>query len=383
MTPVRMPAFALPPVAVTLTVAAAILWWMMPLVVSDMDAFFVPWLGHIAATGPVASFAQPFSNYAPAYLYCLAALTPLYGIIPAVTLIKLLCLAGTVALAFAVRHVLIILEIPQPNRAAALVFALPSVLLNAGLVGQCDAFWTAPLVMALAAAINRRHVAMLAWCGLALGFKVQAILIAPFILALLINRRVPLALWPIAPAAFVATMVPAWAAGWPASDLAMIYARQAGEFSNLSFNAPNIWMIADALPIGLPLLGLSFAIAIGAIAGYIARFSVMPLEGKGLIAAALLAALVTAGLLPHMHERYFFLADILALLLALVNRDRASWTIAILVQAGSTLALFAYLSGIAGFAMLGGVAMIVATIRLARSLLKPAANDNPLMVRAI
>ncbi|GAA0313084.1 hypothetical protein GCM10009087_24080 [Sphingomonas oligophenolica] len=379
----RIPAPSLPPVAITLAIAAAILWWMMPFVVTDMDLFFVPWLGHIAAAGPVAAFARPFSNYAPGFLYFLAALTPLYGIIPAVTLIKLLCLAGTAALAFAVRHLLILLEVAQPNRAAALVLALPSVLLNAGPIGQCDAFWAAPLVMALAAAISRRHASMLVWCGLALGFKVQAVLFAPFVLALLINRRVPFRLWSIAPAMFVATMLPAWAAGWPASDLAMIYLRQAVEYPNLSFNAPNIWAILQALPIGLPLVGVAFAVSIGATAGYIARFSAMPLQGRGLIPAALLAALVTTGLLPHMHERYFFLADVLALLLALVNRDRASWTIAILVQAGSTLAVLGYLSGIAGLAMLGGVAMIVATIRLARTLLKPAANDNPLMVRAI
>ena len=40
-------------------------------------------------------------------------------------------------------------------------------------------------------------------------------------------------------------------------------------------------------------------------------------------------------------------------------------------------------SGVSGLAMLGGIAMLVATVRLARSLLKPAANDNPLMVRRI
>jgi len=56
---------------------------------------------------------------------------------------------------------------------------------------------------------------------------------------------------------------------------------------------------------------------------------------------------------------------------------------AILVQAGSTLALLSYLSGIAGLAALGAVAMIVATLFLARPLLKPAANDNPLMARTI
>jgi Gpi18-like mannosyltransferase len=379
----RPPALPLPPVPLTLAVAVAMLWWMMPLVAKDMQVFLIPWFDHIAALGPVAAFAEPFSDYAPSYLYLLAALTPLKGVASTMTLIKLLSLAGTAVLAFAARHLLIRLGAPQPDRAAALVFLLPSVLLNAGLLGQCDAMWVAPCVMAVAAAIDRKHAAMLAWCGLALGFKAQSVLIAPFFLALLIQRRVPFRLWPIAPAVFAATMLPAWAAGWPAGDLATIYLRQAGTYPALSFNAPNIWVILQALPLGAPLAGLAAAAAIGATAAYIARFSAQILDSRALLHAALLAPLVTAGLLPRMHERYFFLADILALVLALAYRDKRSWTIAILVQVGSTLALLGYISGLAGFAMLGGVAMIVATLRVARPLLQRAANDNPLLARAI
>jgi len=215
------------------------------------------------------------------------------------------------------------------------------------------------------------------------AFKAQAVLIAPFFLALLIKRRVPLWLWPIAPLVTIATMVPAWAAGWPAADLATIYLRQADTFQMLSFNAPNIWAILQALPLGLPLVGLAAAAAIGGTAAYIARFSAQTLDNRALLSAALLATLITAGLLPRMHERYFFLADVLALSLALVCRDRPSQTIAMLVQAGSTLALLGYLSGLTGFVTLGAVAMIVATVKLAVPLLKPAVNDNPLMARAI
>jgi len=379
----RKPVSPLPSIAVTLGVALVMAWVTMPVVTSDMPAYLLPWFDHIVATGPIASFEQPFSNYAPAYLYLLAALSLMSGVLPALMLIKLLSVAGTLVLALAVRHLLTRFDAPQPIRAAALLFAMPSLLLNATLLGQCDAMWAAPCVMGVAAAVDRRHRAMLAWFGLAVAFKAQAVLIAPFFLALLIKRRVPLWLWPIAPLVTIATMVPAWAAGWPAADLATIYLRQADTFQMLSFNAPNIWAILQALPLGLPLVGLAAAAAIGGTAAYIARFSAQTLDNRALLSAALLATLITAGLLPRMHERYFFLADVLALSLALVCRDRPSQTIAMLVQAGSTLALLGYLSGLTGFVTLGAVAMIVATVKLAVPLLKPAVNDNPLMARAI
>lgn len=373
----------LPSVLVSLATAAAMLWLSMPGIPKDMVTYLIPWYDHIVVTGPLAAFAEPFSNYTPPYLYLLAALTLFNGAASTMTLIKLLSLAGTLVLALAVRHLLIRLDAHQPGRGAALVLAMPSVLLNAGLLGQCDAMWTSACVMALAASVDRRHAAMLAWCGLALAFKAQAILIAPFFLALLIHRRVPFAIWLIAPVTFMVAMLPAWAMGWPASDIATLYFRQVDTFSALSMNAPNIWEILQALPLGVPLAGLATAAAIGATAAYLARFSTPFLDQRALLSAALLAPLMLAGLLPRMHERYFFLADVLAIVLAATYRDRSSITIAILVQSGSTMALFGYLSGFTGFVMLGAAAMIVATIRLAGPLLQPAANDNPLMARQI
>ncbi|QNA84385.1 hypothetical protein G4G27_10585 [Sphingomonas sp. So64.6b] len=376
------PLTQLPHVATTLGLSALILIGLWPLTGNDMASFLLPWFDHIVATGPVASFSTPFSNYSPPYLYLLAAITPFSAVVPAMTLIKLLSLLGTAALALAARHLLRLLGVTDANRAAALVFALPTVALNTGLMGQCDAMWAAPCLMALAAALRRRHVAMLAWCGLALAFKVQALLVAPFFLALLINRRVPIRLWPIMPLTTVIMMLPAWAAGWPAADLATVYLRQADTYDGLALKAPNIWAILQELPLGgLPMLGLALAAAIGASVAYIARFSTQPLTDRTIVSVALLATLLTTGLLPRMHERYFFLADVLALIMALVIRDRSSVRIAVLVQAGSILGIVNYITGINAMAIIGAFAMIAATVQLARPLLKPAANDNPLIAR--
>jgi hypothetical protein len=58
---------------------------------------------------------------------------------------------------------------------------------------------------------------------------------------------------------------------------------------------------------------------------------------------ALLSALLIPYLLPNMHERYFFLGDVLAFTAAYVRRDRISLVIALLVQAASFLSIVGYL----------------------------------------
>ena len=54
--------------------------------------------------------------------------------------------------------------------------------------------------------------------------------------------------------------------------------------------------------------------------------------------------MVVPFLLPKMHERFFFLADVLSFSIAWACRDRFSVGIAILVQGSSFLALYSYLS---------------------------------------
>lgn len=377
-----MPAFAVSTRTVILALVAAGTMYAVLLdnIGKDMIDYLLPWFDHIRSVGPIDAFRAPFGNYTPPYLYLLALTSLAAPLAHPIILIKALSIAGTAMLAAALWRLLVALGTPQAGRKALLVVALPSVVLNAGLFAQCDAMWAAACLMALAAAVSRRHAAMLAWCGLAVAIKLQPAFSAPLILALLIGRRVPLKYWPIAPLAFAAPMLPAILLGWPVGDIATIYLRQADWSPALSMNAPNIWSIVQAIPFvgALPLTGLAIAAAVGAAAWLIARFAHRPPSGDALIAAALLVTLVSVGLLPRMHERYFFLADILALALALARGDRQSWIVAALVQAGSMLALTGYLAGISLLPMLGADAMIVATWLVARPFLVSPANDNGL-----
>jgi Gpi18-like mannosyltransferase len=369
-----MPAAArplpLPPVWVSVAAFVLLGWWTREAETEDMATFLLPWLAHIRALGPVTAFAEPFSNYAPPYLYLLAAVSPLAAVIAPAAVIKLLSLTGNLVLALAMRRLLISLEAPQPGRAAALSLLAPATFANAALLHQCDALWAAALVMAVAAAVERRHPAMFAWCGIGLAFKAQAALAGPFFLALALARGVPFRVWLTTPAAMIAPMIPAVLAGWPVADLLTIYLRQAQYTELLSLNAPNIWAIIQlfAGPSAAALGPLAFAATAIAGAWYVARLvgrlhAATPSET---VAAAALAVMLTAGLLPRMHERYFFLADVLAI--ALLFARPTTWRVALGVQLGSALAILAYLTPVPAASVMlllaGAVAMIAATFRL-------------------
>lgn len=61
-----------------------------------------------------------------------------------------------------------------------------------------------------------------------------------------------------------------------------------------------------------------------------------------------------------MHERFFFLADLLSLASAYLRRDRLSIALVVLVQLGSILSITAYLAGLPWLNAAGSMFMAAA-----------------------
>ena len=333
----------------------AISWPTSP---PDMHEFLIPWYQHIVDTGPLTAFAEPFSNYTPPYLYLMAAASLLDPLLPPFHVIKLLSVACSVFLAYALGDLVRALDPRRSRMTGALIFLLPTAVINAAYLGQCDSLWAGAGVLAVAALVRQAAIPALLWCGVAIAFKAQAAFIAPFVIGSLIGLRVPLWQWTIPVLVYAAAMLPAWAIGWPAADLAMVYVRQAAFFSfpgNLA--NPWLWIGAENL---LPQDGRSFyavgyaaALAAAAAIGWLAARSVG--RKAAMVSLALLSALALPWLLPKMHERYFFLADVLALALALGIRNARTRGIAIGVQCVSLSALFSYVTDWPVPAMAGAV----------------------------
>ena len=224
--------------------------------------------------------------------------------------------------------------------------------------------------MAVSAAVRHDHAPMLLWYGIAFTFKAQAIFVGPFVLVYLIAERVPLRLWLLPVVAYAGLLLPAWLAGWPASDLATIYLRQADAGRAISANAPNLWSIAKQAGVGLEAVVIAFAATAAAALLYVALLRRWWLDAHTMLLAALLAALIMPGLLPKMHERFFFLADLLAFALFLLAPSRRHALLGATTQAGSYLGLLAFLHGEQWLAAAGAVFMIAATFWCAGELMR-------------
>jgi Gpi18-like mannosyltransferase len=307
-----------------------------------MSLFQRPWFDHIVHYGPIGAFAHPFSNYTPAYLYLLAVASLFHGSMAAMYLVKLLSVAGTAFAAYAVAD--LIKTTGGNPRWAVLLFAIPSVVINAALLAQCDALWAGACLLAVSRMIRGNTVRSLAWCGVAIAFKAQSAFIAPFIIGALIGRRTPLWQWTIPLLAFVGLMLPAWLAGWPAWQLAMVYPSQAG-WVPFPSRLANPWMFGTifAAEAAKNLYWLGFAVAAAASAAIAALTSTSFRNPRTMLLLALLSSLALPFLLPKMLERYFFLADLMSFAAAVSYRGRSTVFIAVVVQVASSLSLLTYM----------------------------------------
>jgi Gpi18-like mannosyltransferase len=286
----------------------------------DLDEAYRGWFNQLAESG----FSKPMGNYSPPFLYLLWCLTWLKGLIWTNALIKFLAVAGGILVAYSASRILKALG--KPPEIGFFFLLLPSIILNTSLLGQSDTFWVAPCLLATAAAIEGKHGRVSAWAGLAFAFKGQAAVFAPFVVLLFAKARVRPLVWLIAPAVFLAAMVPAWLGGWTASYIASIYLGQAEYVDTAGDyfvgNGASLWTLLGFLApktvfelrwIGLPL------VLVGLAAYW--RYSPAP-NARNMVRLAAISAAGVPFLLPLMLDRFFILAAVLAVINAIAFPSR-------------------------------------------------------------
>lgn len=306
----------------------------------DVRTDLVPWLRHYADQGIVQGLSTDPSNYTPFYNYLLAIASLLTDHIDAVTIVKLISIAFIPLAAYYVYAITRHFRSHEIALAAALgLFAIPTVILNAPLWGQADIIYTSFLLATFNAILNRRSLIAMTFYGLAISIKLQAIFFSPFLLYLILQRRLPFWYLAILPLIYLLTIAPEGLMGRPWTELLTIYMTQANNFSQISMEAPNIIQLVEQYTFIPDNIVIVVATAMAVISGLMLSF--LPLRTKLQNAEfdlklLTLCLVIIPYVLPKMHERYFFPADIFSYILFIVKPSY--WPLALGIQVSSVLA---------------------------------------------
>jgi Gpi18-like mannosyltransferase len=314
----------------------------------DYGCFLHPWYQHLAEHGGFRALDDTsFADYNVPYLYLLAALT--YLPVSALAGIKAISVAFELLLAFFV-HRITALRHPGDRAVGAAVATLflPSLIANGAWWGQADSVFTCFGVGGLYFVLRQRPWWACTFFGLALAFKLQAVFFFPFLLVMLLLARVPWRALLAVPAVYLALDVPAVLLGHDPLALLTVYARQTGTYQDLTLNAPSVYQFVTLtghddllrrlgiLATAMAVLGLT-ALAVFSRTGLAAmRTSGSPavLTQRRVVLLATASVLLTPFLLPAMHDRYFYPADVLTLVAAF-ELPRRLWPLPLLTQLAS------------------------------------------------
>ena len=261
-----------------------------------------------------------FSEYNTPYLYLLVLAYYLVPKLSSLVVIKSISIFFDFFGAFFAAK-LVQLKYPSSQWFSVATFAAvllaPTVVVNSAAWGQADMIYTSFLLAFLYYLIKRKEVLAAIAFGIAFSFKLQTAFLAPLVFILLLKRLIGWKFCLIVPATYLLLLLPAWISGRPFLDLLLIYLAQSGTYEDLTKHAPNLyqWISDDYFNIFVPLGLLWTSILVAAFVFWLYRIRTK-IDSHFILRVAIISALAVPYFLPKMHERYFFVADVLSIVFA-------------------------------------------------------------------
>jgi len=312
----------------------------------DYVSFLSIWVQHFRDGGGFAALKEGIGNYNVPYFYFLAAFS--YSSAYDLHLIKLLSIFFDFVLAYGVMRLVNIFR-KNPKRVLFAFFItlfMPTVVLNGAYWGQCDSIYVAFAVWSIYFALSDHPIASMVCIAVSFAFKLQAVFVMPVFLLFLYTKRIKW--WHLAffPLTYIAMIMPAVFIGRPFWETLLLYFSQATSIgSGLNYNSPSIFAIMN----NISNAELASKIAIACAAAFLIIVLAWlftkrkSISNHTALCCAVLFSIAVPFLLPHMHDRYFFMADVLTVALAVITPMFS--VSAACVSFGSLICYYGYFKG--------------------------------------
>jgi Gpi18-like mannosyltransferase len=320
--PVRMAPFLL--VGIILLLAVFLRAVCLNHVSGDYTWDLSRWMAHLR-TGE--GLAKLDSDYNVPYLYILAIFS--YISVDDLLLIKFVSIGADLLAAWVATALAREMGLDENKRIlilAGVLFA-PTVWLNSAFWGQCDVLYVLFALLCFLYVLRGRPWRAVIMVGLGFAFKLQVVFFLPMLIVFLMMRRIRWKHLLAFPGIYLLICLPALVMGRSPGSLFTIYSLQVTEYSSaLNLNSPSAYALLNMENNAFD--APFFAAGIIAAAFFLMYLLYWLSQRKEinnpimLLTLALLFSTAIPWLLPSMHERYFYMADVFAVIYAVVRFKR-------------------------------------------------------------
>lgn len=301
-------------------------WKLMPIQSADYYGFLADWMNQIREGGGYRSLGHEISNYTSPYMYIMCFISyisdnDLYAL-------KLVSVFFDYLASVAV--FLIVYQVTENSQKSimgmAALILCPTVILDGAYWCQCDVIYTTFILYALYFFLRDNSKWCLVFVGISFAFKLQTLFIVPFLLIMWLKKRtIMLRHFVWIPIIYVISAIPAWMMGRSFSDLMLIYFDQSNTYPWGTLEYPNVYaLLGEAMPdmrhaAEVSGAGMFMTIMILGVIAYYLYTKNVNLTNELMLTLALLTVALIVYSLPHMHDRYGFLVDLLAIVYGVLN----------------------------------------------------------------
>ena len=210
---------------------------MFDFVSNDVAAFLIGWYRIFYEKGIRVALAEDIGDYTPAYMYVLGFISLFRPAPESLSFVHALkyvsCLFDYVSAIFVL---LLCLNRLRTEKWVALIgyttaLFLPTILLNSAFWGQCDSIFTAFCVASLYYLSGNHQRTGLILYGCAFAFKLQSVFLLPFLVYLVLVKRLKLRFFLYIPLVYLLFALPSAICGRDFLQILIIYGNQWGFLS--------------------------------------------------------------------------------------------------------------------------------------------------------
>ena len=292
----------------------------------------------------VGGLAEAFTNYTPFYSYLLLIATKFDWLGQPLSLVKAMSAVFELGCAVVVAQMVWrFTKLPlRASLAFSSVWLAPTVLFNGAMWAQADSIWTFFALLSVAMFMRSRNGVVPFAIGCSV--KAQGVFLGPFVLGMVLRRKIHLAWLAAIPAVYAILAIPVLVAGRSLVSVLGIYLGQANTFHHLTMNAANLWIFAGATPYAV---GVTAGLVLAAASGLALSIFIAQSKRTGpefILLVACVSLILMPYLLPKMHERYFYGFELASIALACLNLRYLPF--AVIAQVDGVLSYLAFESEI-------------------------------------
>ncbi len=310
---------------------------LLKYVSGDYRLFLRPWFNELKSGGGLAALAKDIGNYTPPYMTIMALLTYI-PLSPLIT-IKLVSFAFDIVSAIVIKKIVVeLLKDKEYKDKIGLLIAgiylfIPTVILNSSYWAQSDQIYTSFILLSILYLLKNDFKKGIFFWAIAFSFKLQAIFIFPlYVLMYISDRKIKFSYFLIIPVVIFVLSIPKVIMSHDLFAGFSVYFNQANTYNEYAtLNFPNFYSIflsnGNSNLINMPnedfgLIGIIIMMFILVTLAYFVYVKKIKFDKNAIIEFSLFSILITTFFLPHMHERYLFMGDVLGIIYLIINKKK-------------------------------------------------------------